>query len=429
MNKLCSTYRIFWCKVVVMTHTPELRPDQETPKKQTVSTWIEKRLPIFSTFRREYIQFPMPRNLNIWWAFGAVLTVVLLLMLATGIFLAMSYTPSATGAFASIEMIERSVPSGWLLRALHMAGSNLFLACLYLHLFRGLYYGSYKNPRELVWFSGLFLMMMVMMTAFAGYILPWGQMSYWAANVVIQAISSVPLIGEGLAHWLMGGSSPNDLTLHRYFVLHFVMAFFIIGVVFIHVICLHVVKSNNPKGIEPKTKEETLPFYPYYVAKDGVVIVFALLVLVVLAFFFPDWLTNSENYMPANPLETPANIAPEWYFLPFYGILQIIPFKFLGLLLSVGSLLLLFAVPWLDRSPIKSAKYRPLYRVALLLLVISFVMLGIVGKYHSHTGLVWFGRLALLYYYVHFLVILPFSEKFELKRTLPTSLLDEKEAK
>ncbi|MDI2113656.1 cytochrome b [Commensalibacter nepenthis] len=409
-----------------MTQAPKLHPDQVSSKKQTISEWIEKRFPIFSTFQREYTQFPMPCNLNIWWAFGAVLCVVLLLMLATGIFLALSYTPSADGAFASIEMIERRVASGWLLRSLHMAGSNLFLAFLYLHIFRGLYYGSYKSPRELVWLSGLVLMLMVMMTAFAGYILPWGQMSYWAANVVIQAISSIPLIGEGLAHWLMGGSSPNDLTLHRYFVLHFAMAFLIIGVVLIHVICLHVVKSNNPKGIEPKTKEETLSFFPYYVAKDGVVIVGAIILLVLLAFFFPDLLTNNENYTPANPLETPASIAPEWYFLPFYGILQIIPFKFLGLLLSVGSLLILFVVPWLDRSPIKSANYRPLYRIALLVLFIVFVILGIVGKYHTHTGLIWLGRLALLYYYAHFLVILPLSARFELKRMLPTSLLEEK---
>ncbi|CAI3923793.1 cytochrome b N-terminal domain-containing protein [Commensalibacter papalotli (ex Botero et al. 2024)] len=411
-----------------MSQTSKPCPDQDKQKKinkKTISQWIEERLPVFSMIQREYIRFPMPRNLNIWWTFGAVLTVVLVLMLATGIFLAMSYTPSAEGAFASIEMIERRVPSGWLLRSLHMAGSNLFLAFLYLHIFRGLYYGSYKNPRELVWFSGLFLMLMVMMTAFAGYILPWGQMSYWAANVVIQAISSIPWIGEGLAHWLMGGSSPNDLTLHRYFVLHFVMAFLIIGVVFIHVVCLHFVKSNNPKGIEPKTKEETLPFYPYYVAKDAVVIVVSLLLLILLAFLFPDLLTNSENYTPANPLETPANIAPEWYFLPFYGILQLIPFKFLGLVLSAGSLLILFAVPWLDRSSIKSATYRPLYRLSLFILLIAFVILGIVGKYHTHGGLIWLGRLALLYYYLHFLMILPFSHRFELKRILPVSLLDD----
>ncbi|MDI2090019.1 cytochrome b [Commensalibacter oyaizuii] len=394
-------------------------------KKKCLNEWIENRLPIFSVVRREFVQFPMPKNLNFWWVFGAILSVVLLLMVATGIFLTMSYTPSVRDAFASIEMIERRVPSGWLLRSMHMAGSNIFLACLYLHIFRGLYYGSYKSPRELVWLSGLILMIMVMMTAFAGYILPWGQMSYWAANVVIQAISSIPFIGEGLAHWLMGGSSPNDLTLHRYFVLHFVMAFLILAIVCIHVLCLHVVKSNNPKGIEPKTPTETLPFYPYYVAKDGIGIILAFLVMIVLIFFFPNLLTNSENYIPANPMETPADIAPEWYFLPFYGILQIIPFKFMGLILSVGALLVLFFVPWLDKSPVKSARYRPLYRIALLLLVVSFVILGLVGKYHTHTGLIWLGRVALLYYYLHFLLILPLSARFDLSRTLPTSLLDD----
>lgn len=391
-------------------------------RKQSSKVWFEQRFPFFTIFQKNYIQFPMPRNLNIWWTFGAVLSVILFLMLLTGLFLTLYYTASPHQAFFSVEMIERRVPSGWLIRSIHMAGANLFLAFLYLHLFRGLYYGSYKSPRELVWCSGIVLMIAVMMTAFAGYVLPWGQMSYWAANVVIQAISSIPLIGESLSRWLMGGGTPNSFTLHRYYTLHFVMAFVICLAVAFHVMCLHYVKSNNPEGIEPERKEDVLPFYPYFVAKDGLVVSIVGLLMIALIFFTPGLLTNSENYIPANPMETPASIAPEWYFLPFYGILQIIPFKFGGLVLSAGTLILLFFVPWLDSSPVKSAKYRPVYRVMLFFLIIAFIMLGVVGKYHNNNVILWLGRLSLLYYYSHFLIFLPFSSRFEVKRDVPVSL-------
>ncbi len=401
------------------------KPINTVPSKENfLIKWIEKRLPFFSVIQKEYINFPMPRNLNIWWTFGAVLFVLFLLLILSGIFLTLYYTASPQHAFLSIEMIERRVPSGWLIRSLHMAGANLFLVFLYLHLFRGLYYGSYQSPRELVWCSGMFLMMMVMITAFAGYILPWGQMSYWAANVVIQALSSIPIIGSSLSTWLMGGTSPNSFTLHRYYTLHFVIAFFIFFAIGLHIICLHYVKSNNPEGVEPKSDWETLPFYPYFVSKDGVILSFVGLILILLTFFVPELLTNSENYIPANPLETPQTIAPEWYFLPFYGVLQIIPFKFGGLVLSAGTIFLLFFVPWLDLSPIKSAKYRPFYRCSLFVLLIAFIVLGVVGKYHNYNLFVWLGRLSLLYYYIHFLIILPFSPRFEIKRELPHSLLD-----
>lgn len=395
--------------------------------KQSFKLWLDKRFPFFSVIQKEYIQFPMPKNLNIWWTFGAVLTVILFLMLLTGIFLTLYYTAMPYHAFLSIEMIERRVPSGWLIRSIHMAGSNLFLAFLYLHLFRGLYYGSYKSPRELVWCSGMILTVSVMITAFAGYILPWGQMSYWAANVIIQAISSIPIIGQNLSGWLMGGEIPNALTLHRYYTIHFVMAFVICFIVFLHIICMHHVKSNNPEGIDIISKKNVLPFFPYFVAKDGLVLGVSGLIMVILIFFEPGLLTNSENYIPANPLETPASIAPEWYFLPFYGILQIIPYKFGGMALSAGTIFLLFLVPWLDSSPVKSARYRPIYRISLIILVIAFVMLGIVGKFHTFNSLIWLGRLSLLYYYCHFLVILPLSARFEIGCKLhDSSLCDNK---
>lgn len=408
-------------------HSSANKINTESEKKvHDFNQWIEKRLPFFSIIQKEYIQYPMPRNLNIWWTFGAVLSVVFLLMVITGIFLTLYYTASSHFAFSSVEAIERRVPSGWLIRAMHMAGSNLFLAFLYLHLFRSLYYGSYKAPRELVWCSGLVLMLMVMMTAFAGYILPWGQMSYWAANVVMQALSSIPLIGKKLSIWLMGGEMPNSFTLHRYYTLHFVMAFLIFAAVAFHIICFHYVKSNNPAGIEPKVDKETLPFYPYFVSKDGVVIACVALIMIILVCFFPELLTNTENYIPANRLETPDSIAPEWYFLPFYGVLQIIPSKFGGLVLSIGMILLLFIVPWLDRSSIKSARYRSLHRLALYGLVVAFIMLGVVGKYHNNLSILWLGRIALFYYYLFFLIALPFLNRFEPKRTLPISLLDNK---
>lgn len=412
---------MMWLKKHPSESEAEQAPAQQNSSAKNLKNWIEYRYPLFSTLTQQYQKFPMPRNLNVWWTFGAVLSVILILMLITGIFLSLGYIPTVEQAFSSVEVIDRQMPSGWLIRSMHMAGSNLFLAFLYLHLFRGLYYGSYKAPRELLWFSGLILLLMIMVTAFAGYVLPWGQMSYWAANVGGQAIAAIPWVGEGLTRWIMGGDAPNAITLHRYFVLHFVMAFTIIGVVFAHILFLHHVKSGNPTGVEPK-KEETIHFHPYYTAKDGFVLAIVAVIMILLVFFFQDWLTSPENYMPANPLETPENIAPEWYFLPFYGMLQVIPFKFGGLLFAAGSLLLLFLVPWLDRSPIRSSCYRPLYRISLFLLVLAFVTLGFVGKYHSQIILIWAGRFALFYYYLHFLVILPFSNRFELHRSVPQAL-------
>ncbi|CAK7192721.1 Cytochrome b/c1 [Commensalibacter sp. Nvir] len=402
----------------------EILDKKKVSSQLSLSGWLDQRAPFLSFLKKEYIEFPMPKNLNIWWAFGAALCIILLLMCITGIFLSLTYVPTAQEAFLSIETIERRVPSGWMIRAIHIAGSNLFLFFMYLHLFRGLYYGSYKSPRELVWLSGLIIMMMIMITAFAGYVLPWGQMSYWAANVVMQALSSIPWVGKSLSYWLMGGTIPNTITLHRLFVLHFVVAFAILVIVGLHIIFFHVVKSNNPEGVEPCKEEEVLPFYPYFVCKDGVVIVFAIFLLVVLAFFFPNLLTNSENYISANPLETPTTIAPEWYFLPFYGILQVVPSKFGGVLLAMGSVCVLFLVPWLDRSPIKSCKYRPLHRVSLFLLIMSYITLGVVGKIHDQPLLIWLGRFALFYYYFHFLIVMPFSLRFDLQRSLPKSLLD-----
>nr|WP_298798126.1 cytochrome b N-terminal domain-containing protein [uncultured Acetobacter sp.] len=403
---------------------PDTRDETSAPAAQLsgVAGWIEHRLPVFATFRKEYVVFQLPRNLNWLWNFGAILVVVLLLMLATGTFLAMNYTPTSAEAFLSVEAIDRQLSGGWLLRAMHMTGANLFLASLYIHLFRGLYYGSYKAPREILWISGLVMLLMVMTTALAGYILPWGQMSYWGADIITKAVGAVPVIGDTLEHILTGSDHLGDIFLHRFFVLHFIMAFLVVGVVGLHVACVHVAKSNNPLGIEPKTPKETLSFYPYYISKDLIGLIVFAMVFCALLFFWPGVLTEPDNYAPADPLHTPANIEPEWYFLPFYGLLQSVPSKFGGLLAAVSSILVLFALPWLDRSPVRSARFRPICRPALIGVVIAFIMLAVAGKHHVMGGWMLVGRLAALYYFGYFLVILPLASRFEKTRPLPTSL-------
>ncbi|OUJ17168.1 ubiquinol-cytochrome C reductase [Acetobacter orientalis] len=402
---------------------PEHSPSCASTEESTgLAGWIDQRLPIISGFKAEYIHFRMPKNLNGLWNFGAILTIVLLLMLATGTFLAMHYTPTATDAFLSVEAIDRQLPGGWLLRAMHMVGANLFLAALYVHLFRGLYYGSYKAPREILWLTGLVLLLMVMATAFAGYILPWGQMSYWGADVISKAVGAVPVIGGTLEHVLAGSDHLGDIFVHRFFVLHFILAFLVVGVVGLHVAAVHVAGSNNPLGIEPKTPKDTVPFHPYFTSKDLFGLVLFALIFALLLFFWPGLLIEPDNYAPADPMHTPADIEPEWYFLPFYGMLQSVPSKFGGLVAAAGSLLVLFALPWLDRSPVRSARFRPMCRVGLMGLVAAFVLLGVVGQHHAQGGWMLLGRAALLYYYCYFLVLLPLATRFEKTRPLPTSI-------
>ena len=387
-------------------------PHAEPASGGGVLSWIDRRLPVISAFRKEYVDFPMPRNLNALWNFGAILCAVLVLMLATGIFLAMNYTPTAAGAFMSIEMIERQLPGGWALRAMHVTGASLFMAALYIHLFRGLYYGSYKQPREILWLSGLGLLVMVMVTAFAGYVLPWGQMSYWGADVAGKAVGAVPVIGPTLEHIMEGSDQLGDIFIHRFFVLHFVMAFAIVAIVGLHVAALHVPGPNNPTG-KPVNARDTVPFHPYYTTKDLTGLVVFALVFAALAFLWPDLLSEPENYRPANPLHTPADIEPEWYFLPFYGMLQSVPSKFGGLLAAGGSIAILFAVPWLDRSSIRSARSRPLCRAGMAGLVAAFVLMGLVGRHHAEGGWMIAGRVAALYYFGYFLVLLPLCARRE----------------
>lgn len=382
-----------------------------------IAHWFDARLPLISGFRREYVAYPMPRNLNYLWNFGAFTTVALAVLLLSGIFLALHYTASTSLAFASVEAIDRQVPSGWLLRSIHMGGVSMFFAVLYVHTWRSLYYGSYKSPREVLWLTGMALLAMVMAAAFAGYILPWGQMSYWGLVVATNAASAIPVLGHWLAGLLQGGPTIGDASLHRIYVLHFVMAFAAIGVVVLHVAALHITGSNNPTGVEVKGPHDTIPFHPYYTTKDGLGLAVFVLVFAILVFFLPGWLTLSDNYVEANPLSTPADISPEWYFAPFYAILRAVPSKLGGLVLAVGSILVLFAIPWLDRSPVRSARYRPIYRRLMPLLLLSFVLLGIAGLKRPEGLWLLISRLAALYWFVHFLVVLPLLPRFE--RTLP----------
>ena len=384
--------------------------------------WIDERLPIISAFRREYVNYPTPRNLNYLWNFGALATVALAALMLSGIFLAINYTATTASAFGSVEAIDREVSSGWIIRSIHMAGSSLFFVALYVHTFRSLYYGSYKRPRELLWLIGVVLLLMVMVTAFAGYVLPWGQMSYWGAVVVGNAVSAIPGFGHSLAIWLQGGQALGDASLHRFYVLHFVMGFLILGAVVLHVAALHVTGSNNPLGIEVRGPQDTLPFHPFYTAKDGIGLCVFLIAFGVLVFYLPGWLTQPDNYIEANPFSTPADITPEWYFAPFYAVLRAVPSRFGGLLLSSGSVLVLFAVPWLDTSPVRSARFRPIYRRLMGLLVASFLVLLVCGL-HPPQG-VWLAlaRLATVYWFLHFLVLLPLLGSVERPLPRPVSI-------
>ncbi len=387
-----------------------------------VIRWIDSRLPVFTMIQKEYGVFPTPRNFNYFWNFGALAMINLVIMIATGIFLAMNYTPHATMAFDSVERIMRDVNSGWLLRYVHANGASMFFIVVYIHMFRGLYYGSYKTPRELLWILGVVIMLLMMATAFMGYVLPWGQMSYWGATVITNLFSAFPLVGEHIVTWLWGGFSVDNPTLNRFFSLHYLLPFVLVGVVFLHIAALHITGSNNPLGIEVKGPADTLPFHPYYTIKDSVGICVYLIVFALLVFFAPNYLGHSDNYIPANPLVTPAHIVPEWYFLPFYAILRSVPDKLGGVLLMFASIGVLAVLPWLDTSPVRSARFRPIYRILFWVLAFTCVVLGVCGAKPAEGVWVVISRIGTAYYFLHFLVILPVLGKFERPLPLPESI-------
>jgi quinol-cytochrome oxidoreductase complex cytochrome b subunit len=387
-----------------------------------VVSWIDSRLPIFTMMQKEYGAFPTAKNFNYFWNFGALAMVNLAIMIVTGIFLAMNYQPNAGLAFDSVERIMRDVNYGWLLRYVHANGATMFFIVTYIHMFRGMYYGSYKNPRELLWIIGVVILLLMMATAFMGYVLPWGQMSYWGATVITNLFSAIPVIGQSVVEWLWGGFSVDNPTLNRFFSLHYLLPFVLTGVVFLHVAALHVTGSNNPLGIEVKGPQDTLPFHPYYTMKDSIGVCVYLLIFAIIVCFAPNFFMAPDNYIPANPLATPADIVPEWYFLPFYAILRSVSNKLLGVCLMFGAIAVLFILPWLDTSPVRSAKFRPIYRKLMVLLVLALLTLGMVGAHRPEGIWVVLGRIATVYYFLHFLVLLPLLGKLERPLPLPESI-------
>lgn len=386
-----------------------------------VKGWIEKRLPIFS-FIKHSAEYRAPKNLNYAWNLGSILGIALMIQIVTGIILAMHYTPNTALAFGSVENIMRNVNYGWLIRYTHAVGASMFFFAVYLHILRGLYYGSYKSPREILWWFGILIFIAMMATAFMGYVLPWGQMSYWGATVITNLFSAFPVVGESIVTFLWGGYSVDNPTLNRFFALHYLLPFILLGLVVLHIVALHTHGSNNPTGVEAKTDKDTIPFHPYYTVKDFFGFGVFFLVFAYFVFFAPNDLGHPDNYIPANPLVTPPHIVPEWYFLPFYAILRAIPDKLGGVLFMFGSLLILFILPWLDTSKIKSGAFRPIFKIFFWLFAFNFVFLGYLGGKPAEGIYVTLSRVATFYYFAYFLIVLPIIGKIEKPKELPQSI-------
>ncbi len=382
--------------------------------------WIDDRLPVFSFFKKELRDYPTPRNLSFLWNFGSLAGLILVIMILSGIFLAMHYVPHVNQAFDSVERIMRDVKGGWLIRYIHMNGASFFFIVLYLHIFRGLYYGSYKAPRELLWILGVVLLLLMMATAFMGYVLPWGQMSFWGATVITNLFSAFPF-GDSLVHWLWGGFAVDNPTLNRFFALHYLFPFLIVAVSGLHLIALHQFGSNNPEGIDLKESDK-IPFHPYYTIKDLLGVSVFLFGYCFFIFFAPNFFGEPDNYVPANPLVTPPHIVPEWYFLPFYAILRSVPDKLGGVLAMFGAVLILAAVPWLDRHPVRSGRHRPWYKIFFWPFVVNCLILGWVGAHPPEGYYLTLGRLATFYYYLHFVLFLPLLSHYEPRKVLPDRL-------
>jgi ubiquinol-cytochrome c reductase cytochrome b/c1 subunit len=386
--------------------------------------WFEARLPILGLAHSSFVVYPTPRNLNYWWTFGAILTFMLTAQIVTGIVLAMHYTPEATMALDSVEAIMRDVNYGWLLRYLHANGASLFFLAVYIHLFRGMYYGSYKEPREVLWILGVIILLLMIATAFLGYVLPWGQMSFWAATVITSLFTAIPLVGDAITTWLWGGFAVDNATLNRFYSLHYLLPFMIVGVVALHIWALHVPGNGNPTGVNVKSKEDTVPFHPYYTIKDSYGLIVFLVVLAYVVFFLPNYLGHPDNYIPADPLKTPAHIVPEWYFLPFYAILRAIPNKLLGVVALFSSIGILVFLPWLDTSRVRSANYRPIYRQFFWIFVLVCIGLGYLGSQPAEGGYVIASRILTAYYFLHFVVIMPIIGLIERPKPLPPSITE-----
>ena len=384
--------------------------------------WMDTRLPLLRLAHDSFVDYPTPKNLNYWWTFGGILTFCLVIQIITGIILAMHYTPHVDHAFNSVEHIMRNVNHGWLIRYIHANGASMFFLAVYIHIFRGMYYGSYKAPREVLWILGVIIYLLMMAAAFMGYVLPWGQMSLWGATVITNLFGAIPLVGDSIATWLWGGFSVDNPTLNRFFSLHYLIPFLIFGVVILHIWALHVPGNNNPVGISVKSEQDTVPFHPYYTVKDGFALVVFMILFSYFVFFAPNVLGHADNYIPANPLVTPAHIVPEWYLLPFYAILRAVPDKLGGVIAMVGAIFILFVLPWLDTSKIRSARYRPLFKQFFLIFVVNCLVLGYLGAMPAEGVYITLARICTIYYFAHFLIILPLLGLVEKPREIPESI-------
>ena len=397
--------------------------------------WLDTRLPVLRFVNDTLTTFPTPRNLNFWYSFGGILTFCLGVQIVTGIVLAMHYVPSSDFAFDSVENIMRDVNYGWLLRYMHANGASMFFIAVYVHIFRGLYYGSYKAPREVLWILGVLIFVLMIATAFLGYTLPWGQMSFWAATVITSLFGSldqvIPHLGTYIQTWLLGGFGVSDATLNRFYSLHYLLPFVIAGVVVLHIWALHVPGNNNPLGIDVKGPQDTVPFHPYYTAKDLLCLSLFVILFALIVFYAPDMLGNPDNYTPANPLVTPPDIVPDWYLTPFYAMLRSVPQKLIGVLVLFGAIVTLFFVPWLDTSKVRSTRFRPMLKPFFWAFALDCVLLGYCGSQSVDAAwsvggisvpLIWVARLGTIYYFGYFWLALPLIGLVEHPLALPDSI-------
>jgi ubiquinol-cytochrome c reductase cytochrome b subunit len=394
-------------------------PHDHYKPKTGMQKWFHERLPIASLIY-DTLTIPTPKNLNWMWIWGIVLTFCLALQIITGIILVMHYTPHVDLAFDSVEHIMRDVNGGWAFRYLHANGASLFFIAVYAHIFRGLFYGSYKAPREITWILGMLIYLMMMATGFLGYVLPWGQMSFWGATVITGLFGAIPGVGGILQEWLLGGPAVDNATLNRFFSLHYLLPFVIVGLVALHIWAFHTTGNNNPTGVEVRRKskaeaqKDTVPFWPYYVIKDLFALVMILIVFMAIVGFMPNYLGHPDNYIPSNPLATPAHIVPEWYYLPFYAILRAITFdvlfldaKFLGVLAMFGSIAVMALAPWTDTSPVRSGRYRPTFKIAFWVLGFDFMLLMWCGAQPAEGLVPLVSLIGAIYWFAYFLIILP----------------------
>jgi ubiquinol-cytochrome c reductase cytochrome b subunit len=413
-----------------------------TTKSQALLNWIDERLPVIAFWKSQMSEYYAPKNFNFWYYFGSLALLVLVIQIVTGIFLTMNYKPDANQAFQSVEYIMRDVPAGWIIRYIHSTGASMFFIVVYLHMFRGLIYGSYRKPRELLWLFGVMIYLCLMAEAFFGYLLPWGQMSYWGAQVIVNLFGAVPFIGEDLAVWIRGDYVVSDATLNRFFAFHVIaIPLVLLALVAIHLVALHEVGSNNPDGIEIKGRKDArghpldgIPMHPYYTVKDLVGVVVFLAVFSFIVFFAPEmggYFLENNNFIPADPLKTPPHIAPVWYFTPYYAMLRAVPAflgsQFWGVLVMGAAVLIFFLLPWLDRSPVRSIRYKgPYYKIALLLFVVSFLVLGwlgtqptdFLGAVGKTDVAVILARLFTLVYFAFF-VLMPWYSRIDKTKTVP----------